>query len=79
MTRSGTTAILYVNASVISSETFDADMTANGDDVWIGESENGSNDYNGKFALPRIYKNRALSHLEIQNHFNREKHLFGVW
>ena len=26
----------------------------------------------------RIY-NRALNALEIQNHFNQEKHLFGVW
>ncbi len=34
--------------------------------------------YGGKLALPRLY-NRALSALEIQNSFNREKHLFGVW
>lgn len=33
---------------------------------------------NSLIVLPRIY-NRALSALEIQNHFNREKHLFGVW
>jgi len=26
----------------------------------------------------RIY-NRTLSALEIQGHFNQEKHLFGVW
>jgi len=32
----------------------------------------------GRIALPRIY-NRALSAPEIQNHFSREKHLFGVW
>ncbi|MBC8477054.1 MAG: hypothetical protein H8D49_01790 [Dehalococcoidia bacterium] len=32
----------------------------------------------GYLALPRIY-NRPLSALEIQNHFNQEKHLFGVW
>ena len=34
--------------------------------------------FDGFIALPRVY-NRALSALEIQNHFNREKHLFGVW
>jgi len=33
---------------------------------------------NGLVALPRVC-NRVLSPLEIQNHFNREKHLFGVW
>jgi hypothetical protein len=32
----------------------------------------------GRIALHRIY-NRALSLLEIQNHFNQEKQLFGVW
>ncbi len=32
----------------------------------------------GQVALVRLY-NRALSALEIQNHFNQEKHLFGVW
>lgn len=34
--------------------------------------------FKGVIALPRVY-NRALSALEIQNHFNDEKHLFGVW
>lgn len=38
----------------------------------------GDNWYQGYMALPRIY-NRALSALEIQSSFNREKHLFGVW
>lgn len=32
----------------------------------------------GDIAMVRIY-NRRLSTLEIQNHFNQEKHLFGVW
>jgi len=33
---------------------------------------------NGLLSRIRIY-NRALTALEIQNHFNQEKHLFGVW
>ena len=33
--------------------------------------------WKGFIALPRIH-NRALTALEIQTHFNREKHLFGV-
>jgi len=33
---------------------------------------------NGNIALPKI-NNRALSALDVQNSFNREKHLFGVW
>lgn len=32
----------------------------------------------GIMALTRVF-NRALSALEIQNHFNREKYLFNVW
>ncbi len=34
--------------------------------------------YDGYIALPRVI-NRALSTLELQNIFDREKHLFGVW
>jgi len=38
----------------------------------------GTNQYvKGYSVLQRIY-NRALTALEIQNHFNQEKHLFGV-
>lgn len=32
----------------------------------------------GLIALPRVY-NRVLSAIDIQGHFNREKHLFAVW
>ena len=34
--------------------------------------------WKGQMALVRFH-NRLLSALEIQNHYNREKHLFGVW
>ena len=34
--------------------------------------------WNGLIALPYI-RNRLLSALELQNSFNREKRLFGVW
>lgn len=50
--------------------------------VYVGAGRNNSSviDYhfNGLIALPSIH-NTALSALEIQNLFNREKHLFGVW
>ena len=42
----------------------------------IGEAND--RHHKGYIALPRIYR-RALSDFEIRNHFNREKHLFGVW
>ncbi len=44
----------------------------------IGAFGGGTDPYYGGIALFRIYR-RVLSVLEIQNHFNREKHLFGVW
>jgi len=34
--------------------------------------------WNGLIACPAIIR-RAWSALEVQNNFNREKHLFGVW
>lgn len=37
-----------------------------------------SEPFAGVIALTKIY-NRVLSALEIQNHFSREKGLFGVW
>jgi len=38
----------------------------------------GAEYFNGRIALVRVY-NRALSALQIQNHFYQEKHIFGVW
>jgi len=47
-------------------------------DLTIGvRSYDNTNDLSGSIALCRIY-NRILTALEIQNHFNRERHLFGV-
>jgi len=44
----------------------------------IGEYPGGGENFQGYIALVRIY-NRVLGALEIQNHFDQEKHLFGVW
>ncbi len=52
--------------------------SANSAVVRLGASEIAGERFDGKIALPRIY-NRMLSALEIQNLYNREKHLFGVW
>ncbi len=38
----------------------------------------GAEYFDGYIALARVY-NQALSALQIQNHFYREKHIFGVW
>jgi len=72
---------LFLNASQVD----DADASGGtyvamdnyGEPVRIGRVWD-STTSNGFIALPRIY-NRALTTLEIQNHFLREKDLFGVW
>lgn len=46
------------------------------DQCYIGIA--GDRDTDGGLALYEMY-NRNWSVLEIQNNFNREKHLFGVW
>ena len=46
--------------------------------LMLGNYDGGAQRFSGYIALLYIY-NRALSALEIQNHFNQEKRLFGVW
>jgi len=46
--------------------------------TYIGASSPTSGRWTGKIGLVSIY-NRVLLASEIQNHYNREKHLFGVW
>ena len=47
-------------------------------ELWIGTGDySGHQFFKGSIALPRIY-NRGLSALEVQNCYNRERHLFGV-
>jgi len=43
-----------------------------------GDSYSQDKRFSGKLGLLRIIK-RNLSALEIQDHFSREKQLFGVW
>jgi len=44
----------------------------------IGRRPGGDLPYSGRLALAGIY-NRPLTALEIQRHFDAEKHIFGVW
>ena len=46
--------------------------------LFLGRIQDAGMRWDGLVALPHVY-NRALSALEIQNHFNQGKHLFGVW
>lgn len=52
------------------------DLSAGDEGIIVGRFA--ASDFKGDIALPLVL-NRALCALEIQNHFNQEKHLFGVW
>jgi len=66
-----------VSDGVANSAVTDMDVVA--PNVLVGDSAySATENWKGPIALPRIY-NRALNALEISNHFNREKHLFGAW
>lgn len=54
-----------------------ADTITHATDLELGQRGTWGH-WKGGMALLRIY-NRLLSALEIQRHFNQEKHLFGVW
>jgi hypothetical protein len=65
-------------------DAYDSDISNVGDGsglsdhLFLGSDEAINHDLYGFIGRVSIY-NRALSALEIQNRFNREKHLFGVW
>jgi hypothetical protein len=44
----------------------------------IGSYPTGGEYFNGSMAMSRMYS-RALHALQVQNHFSREKQIFGVW
>ncbi len=70
---------IYLNGEADGTDTIGAGQLLKvfSDNLLLG-SIGGATDVKGLLALGRVY-NRALSALEIQNHFNREKYLFGVW
>lgn len=69
----------HVNGVYVNSEGWtNLEVQDNTKNVEIGRRSGGGNDFEGSVALLRIH-NRGVSALEIQNHFNQEKHLFGVW
>ena len=69
---------VYLDGVEKSSATFTAGAVAgNTDNLYIGSYSPTGYLWLGKSAEVRIY-NRALSALEIQNHYQQERHLFGI-
>jgi len=79
--------LLYVNGALQSSTTTYAggetsiptSMANPATSVYLGNIPTSlDQDFSGLIALARVHT-RVLSVLEIENHFNQEKHLFEVW
>ena len=70
---------VYLNAVDDTNTTAVASFVTNTANLVLGATTDGTNWFNGCIALPRIYRGYVLTPFEIQNHFNQEKHLFGVW
>ncbi len=68
---------IFINGQDDTTSTDTATFVTNTANLQIGRVVGDGNWFNGGIALLRMY-NRALSALEINNHFKREKHLFGV-
>jgi len=79
--RSANTGWMYVNGVVDSSTftfTIGTNSIAGSNDIWIGVDYD-TKYFEGIIALPKIIMGRALTAFDIQNIFEQEKHLFGVW
>lgn len=73
-----TNYIYYVDGVQGDSHGETSAMAQSGGALNLGKGEQVQTKFSGLLALPRVI-NRVLSALEIQNIYNREKHLFGVW
>ena len=69
---------IFIDTDEKDSDVGSGSIGTNSQNLRIGERMNESSDFNGDIALIEI-ANWAWSVIEIQNSFNREKHLFGVW
>ena len=76
-TRLAGTNTLFLNGNFDKSGT-GADFVALTDAIKIGDNYSANFEFSGYIALVRVH-NQALVESELHNHFNREKHLFGVW
>lgn len=76
-TYDGSNMKIYLNGLLDNTKPQTGSIGSSANSLKIGEDGYG-NYFNGQIALVRVF-NRPLVALEIQNVFNREKSLFGVW
>ena len=69
---------LFKNRELIGTDDLTGNIKSSAGSTVIGRTGIGESYWDGLLSMVRIY-NRPLSALEIQNHYNQEKCLFGVW
>jgi len=69
---------LFKNGELIGADNLTGNIKSSAGSTVIGKTGIGESYWDGLLSMVRIY-NRALSALEIQNHYSQEKHLFGAW
>ena len=75
---SGKKCLIYLNADEDANQAITTAQSCILNLVNLGRALTTDRWWQGYIALPEVH-NRALSALEIQTSFKREKHLFGVW
>lgn len=81
LTTDGTTATTagYINGvSINLAQVVAGSLLINTQNVYLGADSTYGDFAKARIALPRIYPNYALSSTIISNHYNQERHLFGI-
>ncbi len=83
LVRDGTTISFYINGDLHDSDTISVDKIIDltyggGARIGHGSWDNANGYFAGSVAVPRIYKNKALSTTEITQNFNAQRSRFGV-
>jgi hypothetical protein len=76
-TRSGTALTLYINAVSEGTGTSSANLSDNGI-LKIGVNRGGTDHFDGKIPIVRLYKGKALTQQEVQQNFNALRGRFGI-
>jgi len=76
-TRSGTTLDLYINTVSEATGTSSANLSDNGV-LRIGRNRDGSNHFDGKIPIVRLYKGKALTAAEVTQNYNATRGRYGI-
>lgn len=77
VTYNTTSALFYVNGTLVATKSITTGLVPNDVDIFIGARPNGIQLFDGDIANPRIY-NRALTAAEVLRNYNADKAKFGL-